>query len=601
LNLQTRLSGSAWLPTGVLLAVLCARWVLVVGYGDFGGDYDIVSRLAQGQWQGRDFYAVLSFGSSYSALLFEKLFGDRLLAVSIHVWFWWLFNAISAGGVAAAAGASKRVSAFTVCAVALLAVPPNSHSSAFGFMASALSGFATILLIRQFTQATRLWALAAGLLGGAAMFTKPNEGVALVTGQIAVCLGIAWFQPTARRKALSASFALSAGIVLGLAAVLAVPGYVGGYRELVGEIFLGGVSIKGGIETVLLRTVPRISTSIDSPHRFVIELALTTPIFVGSLLLFARLFRGKIGAGEDSKQPEQVLLWLVLGSVLALSIWSLFPWQEPERLTALFYRIGIVSLPFFLCQILYLIELAALLASVFAGWKEREFMHSGTAASWLAVLALIWTCGVAASGRYNSVFATTLLIPAVALRMKDRLSEPKYYRYLSVFLVAWTIAWHIAPNWRSTFAHLTRLPEGSKFAGLYWPDGGASTPGSYPLWSSSSMIEQCQKNIAPRVAGHSVLWLAPSAGAAFGGKIYRYGVNGLASNYITPTAEARLAESVKSAPPDYIVSSDLEDWKSGEWKFLKPSVAEPWLEANYSRVWSLADSPVPLFLWQRKG
>ena len=52
-----------------------------VGYGDFGTDYDFVSRLMVGHWPGRDFYSVFPPAWAYLLVLFMRrggILGKRL-------------------------------------------------------------------------------------------------------------------------------------------------------------------------------------------------------------------------------------------------------------------------------------------------------------------------------------------------------------------------------------------------------------------------------------------------------------------------------------------------------------------------------------------
>jgi hypothetical protein len=590
---------TVWLPALIIMCVLCARWIRITGFGDFGMDLDFVSRLGAGQWQGRDFFAVFPFLPGYSLLLFQKLLGDRYIVVNIHVWFWWFVNALAAGGVLRACGVNGFRVVFTVATVALLTVVPNTHSSSFAFMASALSGLCAILLIRCLRSGKGVQAFLAGVIGGTAVFAKPNVGMAITMAAAAVPLAMSFFRKAERRFLIATCCLVLAGGVAGFLGTLAIPGYYGGYKELLTEIFSGGAEIKGGVLVLILRTIPRISTGIDSPYRFLIELLIAFPIFGLFVALFSRL--AAPGSANGTTRPSgKLLLWLICAAVVVLSVWSLFPWDVPKLLTQSFQSARIVSLPFFLWQILYLAALAGLLVSLVQGALRSEFHEDILSPFWLTLLALIWTGGVVASARHNSIFAATLFVPAIALRANGRCNERAFYRLATALIVLWTVAWHVAPTFRSTFAHLVELPADSKFAGLYWPEGGASVPGSYPEWPSASTISECQKNIAPRVAGHSVLWLVPAIGSAFGGRIYSFGIHGLAANNISVAAERKFANSVMSSPPDFIVATRFDSWNDPKWSFLRPDVIEPWLREHYDLVWRFENQGTPLFMWQLK-
>lgn len=512
-------------------------------------------------------------------------------------------NFVAAAGVMRAYGGSIDKVALVAVAVALVTVPPNMHMISFAYMASALSGLAVICMLWYSKTKKSFMAILAGGIAGVAIFAKPNVGVAIVISLIAVCGAIALVQHKMRQRYLVAGFLVLIGAVGGVLVTVAIPGWYGGYSELAKEVLVGGSQIKGGFLSLVLRAFPRISTTFDPPFRYIVELGVTLPLLVVLAILFGHILHarsnGQAGANVPIPEPTEKPLWLLCAVVIALSVWSLWPQEFPHKLSAFFYDLHLVSLPFFLWQLLYLMVLVALVISLAAGIMRKEYSGDITQPFWASCICLIWTLGVVASGRHNSVFAATLFIPILVLRY-GRGRKYSFYNIAVVFLILWTVAWHLSPNWKSTFAQLTRLPENSKFSGLYWPEGGASVPGSYPVWSSSKTIEELSRNISPRLEGKNVLWLVPGPGAAFGGKVYSYGIHGLSANNVPPWAEKKFGDGVRANPPDYIVNSSFDEWEDRKWSFMRPEVVVPWLHENYRLVWELTDNPAPLFLWEKK-
>ncbi|MCR4348023.1 MAG: hypothetical protein NUV55_12610 [Sulfuricaulis sp.] len=595
-----------FIPVLVSLAVLFARWIFVIGSGDFGMDYELASRLMADQWQSRDFFSVYPPISGYSLLLFMKMLGHSYLVVNIHLWFWWLINVGVVAWLMRTYGASAVQVAFVMMTVALLTVPPNNGGKSVELIASALSGFAVVCMLRYSKTGKSFLAILAGGAGGVAILVKPNVGVAIVMALIAVSGAIALVQHEARPKYLMAGLLVLIGAVAGALVAVAIPGWYGGYSELVTEILVGGSQIKGGILALALRVFPRISTTFEPPFRYIVELGISLPLLGLFTIFFGRLLHarskdqmGAVDANTPIQEFAEKLLWLLCGIIIALSVWSLWPQEFPHRFASLFYDFQLVSLPFFLWQLLYLMVVVALVVSLAAGIIRKEYSGDITQPFWVSFICLIWTLGIVASGRHNSVFAAMLFMPMLVLQY-GRGRERAFYRMTIALLVLWTAAWHLAPNWKSTFSQLTRLPGDSKFSGLYWPEGGASVPGSYPVWSSSKTIEEVLRNVSPRLEGKNTLWLVPGPGIAFGGKVYSYGIHGLSANNVPPLAEKKFGDGVRANPPEYIVSSTFDEWEDRKWSFMRPEVVVPWLRENYRLVWKLTDNPAPLFLWEKK-
>ena len=608
INQQMNIRAFRWvfIPVVVSLAVLFARWIFVIGSGDFGLDYELASRLMADQWQSRDFFSVYPPISGYSLLLFMKMLGHSYLVVNIHLWFWWLINVGVVAWLMRTYGGSVVQVAFVMMAVALLTVPPNNAGKSGELIASALSGLAVIGLLRYSKTGKSFLAILAGGVGGVAILAKPNVGVAIVMSLIAACSAIALVQHEARPKYLMAGLLVLMGAVAGALVAVAIPGWYGGYSELAKEVLVGGSQIKGGISSLALRVFPRISTTFEPPFRYIVEMGISLPLLGLFAIFFGRLLHarskdqmGAMDANTPILEFVEKLLWLLCGIVVALSVWSLWPQEFPHRFVMLFYDFQLVSLPFFLWQLLYLMVVVALVVSLVAGIIRKEYSGDITQPFWASFVCLIWTLGIVASGRHNSVFAATLFMPMLVLQY-GRGRERAFYRMTIVLLVLWTAAWHLAPNWKSTFSELTRLPEDSKFSGLYWPEGGASVPGSYPVWSSSKTIEALLRNVSPRLEGKNTLWLVPGPGTAFGGRVYSYGVHGLSANNVPPWAEQKFGEGVRANPPEYIVSSSFDEWEDHKWSFMRPEVVVPWLHENYRLVWKLTDNPASLLLWEKK-
>jgi len=241
----------------------------------------------------------------------------------------------------------------------------------------------------------------------------------------------------------------------------------------------------------------------------------------------------------------------------------------------------------------------ALIVALINGVAKKEYLESFKSPFWAASLCLIWVLGIVASGRHNTVFAATLFVLVMIIQY-SRGWEKTFYKVMLSLIFAWTISWHLAPNWKSTFARLTPMQEDSIFVGLYWPEGGAQIPESYPAWNSNKTIEEMSKNISPRVENKRVLWLVPGPGAAFGGFIYSYGIHGLSVNSVPVRGEKIFGDGILLNPPNFIVSSHLDEWDNTKWSFMGPDILIPWIHENYNLVWMLNNKSAPIYLWEKK-
>jgi hypothetical protein len=593
-----------YIPVVALIICLVTRWIFVVGYGDFGTDYDYVSRLFQGQWQGLDFFAVFPPLSGYSLLLFSELFSQKYLTINIHLWFWWGLNFITAAMIMHAYNGAKELTALVAVTVALLTIPTNMHGASFAYIASTLCGLSVFCMLTYLRTGYVAIAILAGLLGGIAIVSKPNVGLAIVGAITFTCFGAGIIQRLFRKRYFSCFLLFLIGALCGAFVAIAIPGWYGGYWELAREVFLGGSEIKGGGVWLLLRAIPRISLTIEPPMRWVAEFSLSASLFVLISVIFVRLSRISNKA-ENTESPKslnfaEMYLWMLFIAVLVLSLWSLWPKEFPWRLVTIFNDWGFTSLPFFLWQLLYQMVFVSLMVAIVTGCARKEFLLGIRTPFWASIGCLVWTLGICASGRHNIVFAANLFVPVIVHKYAIG-REKEFYKLVLGLLFVWTFAWHVAPNWKSTFSQLTPLPDDSKFAGMYWPEGGAQTPGAYPVWNSSKTIIELAKNISPRVENKSVLWLIPGPGAAFGGNIYRYGIHGLSSNNVPLRGEKIFGDGVRSDPPDFIVSSNLDEWEDHKWSFMRPDIIEPWLHENYNLVWRLNNNSAPIYLWEKKA
>jgi hypothetical protein len=587
-----------FLPVGLLILVFIIRWSLVIGFGDFGTDYDFVARLLQGQRPGLDFFSVFPPLPDYSLFIIARMLRGHYAAVNIHLWFWWLMNVFSAATIMRALRGSTNETAFVATAVALLTVPPNQHGVSFAYVASALSGFAFSCLLLHLRSSKKLSAVLAAGIGAVAIFTKPNVGLAFILSSVAVCMAIATANPGARRRSVKTASLTLLGAMIGTLAVIALLSLDGSHREILKDTFVGGSDIKGGPFLLLLRALPRVSTTFLPPLRYAVETVLTVPLIILFAVVFGFMLRDRSNP-RSARWSMTELLWVLCSVTIGLSIWSLFPQEFPHRLALLFNRLHLTSLPFFLWQILNICVLVAFTVLITNGALRKDYRSEATSPYWVAVFSLIWTLGVVASGRHNIPFASTLFVPALALAY-GRMHERVFYPLATLCLILWTVSWHVAPNWRSTFAQLRPLPSNSRFSGLYWPDGGASVIGGYPEWVSSNTILELQQNISPYVSGKTVLWLVPGAGSAFGGEIYSYGIHNLGANSVPVWAEEKFGIGVQANPPDYIVSKSFDDWKEPKWTFMRPEVIEPWLREHYRLRWTLTNNPAPFYLWEKK-
>lgn len=378
--------------------------------------------------------------------------------------------------------------------------------------------------------------------------------------------------------------------------LMTIPGYKGGYLELFNEIFFGASEIKGGIVALVLRVIPRVALLSDNKYRYLMEVILTFPFIMGSYALIKKIYKKNINQNENRNNISGYLFWELFFGLFILSFGSLFYIKFPEILTTYIYKIGLTSISFFMWQILYIFVFMLIAYPLLIGIQSKEYLSSQNR-FWDNFVLLLAILGIVASGRHNITFGSAIFVPILISTYNI---NKKAINILIGSIFLWTLAWHIAPNWKSTFSNLNKLPDSSVFSGLYWPNSGAQIPGSYPLWNSSSVIGDMNSYFSNiREVNKTVLWLVPGPGAAFGGEIYRFGIHGISSNNVPASAEARLAESLKNVQPDIIVTSDLSEWSDPKWKIMNKDILLPWLNSYYTQSLVYNKTSPNIIIWEK--
>lgn len=575
-----------------------------MGFGDFGTDYDYVSRLIDGQMPGRDFFSIFPPLSGYSLLSFINLFGDHYLVVNIHLWFWWLINIVVSLGIMVVYNGVIEEIIIVAASVALITIPPNMHGVSFAYMASSLAGVSVLIYSLSIKNESLLLGFISGCFCGATILTKPNVGIGIAFGLFFISLFSSAYHIRLKNFLISVAMYLLVGTAVGIVVVILFLGLKNDYVEVLQNIFFGGSYIKGGFSSIILRTIPRLSTTIESWYRYIVEIAITIALLGGFYWLFIHIwnFNRQLLGNYNQNNKHRVLysFWFLCMFVIILSVITLYPLVSLNRITKFFNDYYLVSLPFALWQLLYIIIFVGLFVILINGIINKEYINSPVSSFWMSVLALIFTISIVASGRHNSVFSVTLALPVLMVSYNNR--KTMMFNYLIIiFVTLWTLSWSIAPNWRSTFGKLTELPQGTKFSGLYWPEGAPCRPNSYPLWSTSNVIFDINNNISNIINNKVVLWLTPGPGEIFGGKIYKYGIHGISSNNVPPWAEKKMGVNILNNPPDFIVCSDFNEWADSKWSFLRPEIIEPWLNMHYINIWNIKINNTTLYLWENRN
>lgn len=575
---------------GFLITIL-GRWILVTGFGDYGTDYDFVSRLLQGQWQGKDFFSIFPPVPQYFLYFLMKIFGDNLFIVNINLWFWWLINIFAAYLIMLKLKLKIESIGLGTILVASLTVPINMHGVAFAYMASAFSCLALLLVLKNNKNITLFFS---GFLLGIAILSKPNVGlIMLVSIFLFKFLEEDW--SAIRKIFIYKMIFLLIGITISVFLLILFPGYHGGFFELYREVISGGSEIKGGLISLALRSIPRIGIMDGTPHRYLYEIILT--LFI-SIILILKINKHSENILNKNSSSVNFSFIIFYAFTLFINFITLFKWDYSKNITLLIYNLGLTSASFFLWQVLYIFVFYSLIIAIIKTLLIYKFTIVKNFKFLILFITLIYVVGVVSSGRHNITFASALFVPVLIYHFSivgDRVNK------WLVIIFLWTLAWCIAPNWKSTFAKLNKLPENTKFSGLYWPDGGAQLPGSYPIWSSSKVIEDLNIFFSKNINDYeTVLWLVPGPGAAFGGSIYRFGIHGLSANNVSKWGESRLAKSLEYNKPNYVVVGDLEEWNNNTWVFMKKNVSLNWLEDNYNIIFEYKINNNYINIWKLK-
>jgi hypothetical protein len=139
--------------------------------------------------------------------------------------------------------------------------------------------------------------------------------------------------------------------------------------------------------------------------------------------------------------------------------------------------------------------------------------------------------------------------------------------------------------WVPNFQRVYKLPEHSRFAGLYSNEAYAS------------YVNTLLENVTPRIHNRTTLWLCfDGPHQAYGGKAV-YSVPLLHLDTYNTRSEPILKQRWEKEPPEFVVLGP-EVRLPPDAAFLKWTNINAWLSASYDKVWESAQWRVSL--WQHK-
>ena len=605
LDHDRRLITSPWLWLGLTLALIAIRWCAVPTTADFGINYEPAWRIAHGEHQYADFYLTLPPLTNYTTAACILLFGESLWAWTIHLYLWW-FGAMVVGlAILLRLTRSHALIVPTILLTAVFSSPPVMGGNSYDYAVTCLSGLMILAMLRTSTPFSAWRVVWIGFLGGLCVLTKQNVGAAMTFAAAAVVGWQALGQGIRHLFAQTLTFAV--GFAIGfLPMFLWLAGYAG-FSEVWLQMFHDAGAGKGGALRILLRSMPRpILQYGDFEYQRFVEAFLA---LAASTVMTVWLWRARGSADSDfaaetkPTDPDpatETSPWKPAGILLLLAALYAATLIEVPGIAGIYDKVNetLMVNPYVLFVELVYILLVATAGVVTALYLRQTWSKSNWGLGQLNLpIVTAWLMGVLAVSHAMTcpsqmIESAPVALPCLAFLLHDRLGTRRAVRLCWQGAVV-TVLLTTLFSFRSVvFDRLAPFPTDSAFAGLYGhPD-------------IVHHVDQMQKHVAPRIHGHSTLWLTHlGPHSAYGGLPVR-NVAVLFSDTYHPRIEEELFTEWEESPPEYVVYGPFRPARGSV--RLTHDVLHTWLQQRYRQVWlgKDEDSKFGRFretsLWQRK-
>lgn len=567
---------------GAIVFVLTARWIWFAGIGDFGWTYEFGMRVMQGEVPYRDYVCTLPQLTSYTIIPFLILFKGGLWAFSVHLYLWWAASLLVGYLVAKRLELRPNAQAAAIFFAACLSLPALHLGHAYSYAATVFFGLAFLQLDRFRATLARRHLLGAGAWIGLCLFAKQNVGAAAVLFGGAYVAHVVW--RSNRLGTLANSWLwLSTGFAITFLPPLLYLASHASLEEVFRQMFLDAGAGKGGARRMLFNLIPLWFFTPGTPHRHLISLAIGA-IVTGSLVFWFKRREGRVANESLATAPEnwRMIIWAI-GVVGALSVLSTFDLPAVRSFFAslhpkAMYEFQGYTFPLiFLCYAFF----TALTMAMFASrrtWSNRVWFPIV-----LTLAAILWGHELSSEGYLP--LGAPLVVPLAAVVLERsgllRNSVPLLCAAGLMMIVGLSISTQEA-FLASSFKPLERLPEQTKFAGLW----------GHPTYVSR--IRELETEVAPRIKDMRTLWITVGGPhLAWGGKSV-FGPAAMHLDTYNLRAELVFQKRWLENPPDFIFVGFQTPVPGSQ--LFTTNALESWLPERYDRIWM---SPVrPAQLWQ---
>ncbi len=572
-----RIALSPWMALGLCFLILTARWIWIVGMGDYGWGFEIAHRIAHGEVPYRDFILTAGPLAFYGLGTLFALMGESIWLYHIYLYGWWLVTLVGGLLITQQLHLERKVAFAAIALAASASYPASSLGHLYNYVAAALGGLSIFFLLRFHSSFKGSDLFLSALLLGLVVLAKQNVGLVL---SAASGFSLWVWRSSLRERSLSLHPFLL-GWSLGFFPFLLLLGIQVGLGEVTRQLFWDSFVLKGSGTKLLFSWLPHLVWPTNAAYRYFLEAGLTLPVFLFMVWLCRVKPHSLSEESTLARPPFQGASTLCFSTLvviffLSLVFLSAISCLDLPRLRSLLqsHRLYPSGDLFRLSmQLAYLWTFTSCVVTLVR--NKLDFGHREVL---VAVLCLGLTLGYVVTSLDNFFLSLPVVAPLV-LALPASLT-PRWSKACTTLLLALGVclAAHfgaqgkVGVSFSPAFVRLVRLPGGSPFSGFY----------SSPDWGS--FIEVMWTHVAPRIQGHRTLWLMwAGPHAVWDGRSVR-NVGCLFSDTYHPRNERSLMEDWRQHPPDFIVLGPFSRPVGSTW-FQEENLLS-WLEGSYVKVWS---------------
>ena len=582
---------TARLPWIVLVgsfAIFTGRWIWIAGMADYGWTYELGMRIRAGEVPYHDYISALPQLTSYSIVPFLALFDGNLWAHNVQLYLWWLGTLIVGLYVLRKLTDSIILQSVGIFAAACFSFPAMTLGHAYSFAGTFFFGLTLLRLLAYRSAAKKRDLFWAGCFAGLGIFAKQNMGLMAI-----LCGILSIFQFGDLRHELRAKVRQVAIFLAGAALIfLPIFSYFAnhaGWAETFFQMFRDAGKGKGGIFGIFIHVMPFLFFTPETPHRYIWTVVFGI-VTTGGFLLW---LWPRVAQGTDARAKiDEANYWVAnswLGvAILAVVIVSCASLANLPVLKNAFdgllvgYIYSNQGYNGVFLSVIYSGLLALSLLCVWHCWRRRA------AALWLPTIALpLVVCGQEMSSQIYLPYAAPMAVPLAVFLLNEYRVLCNLPRFGCLVAAAVVLLFTAFPPdfWVPNFQRVYKLPEHSRFAGLYSNEAYAS------------YVNTLLENVTPRIHNRTTLWLCfDGPHQAYGGKAV-YSVPLLHLDTYNTRSEPILKQRWEKEPPEFVVLGP-EVRLPPDAAFLKWTNINAWLSASYDKVWESAQWRVSL--WQHK-